>query len=132
MLGFIRAMNDATSLSVSERFMSAAIFRSCSGVGRETGMAFSCSGGALRALARRARCGGRGDVLRVEMAGGEVAGAHLAERGLDVAADVADVRLAARVEPAARGRVERARDLAAQDDLLALPLHVGIGRRNGR
>src|SRR5262245_27331740 len=41
MLGFISARNDATSASVSERFMCAAIFLSCSGVGRETGIGFS-------------------------------------------------------------------------------------------
>src|SRR4029453_10008048 len=136
MLGFMRARNEATSLSVSDRFISAAMRLSWSGVGRETDMAssFSSGGNPLRELLSQAHPGGRthGHALGVEVAGGEVAGAHLAQLRLDFATDVPDVRLTARVEAAPRRRVERARNLAAQDDLLALPLDVGIGRGDRR
>src|SRR5262249_14249021 len=109
MLGFMRARNESTSASVSERFISAAMGLSCCGVGSETGMASSFARARrvrLHELAgwlRRARPAGGGSRVGVQVAGREMAGPHLAQGRLDVAADVADVRLAARVE-AASGR----------------------------
>jgi len=53
-----------------------------------------------------------------------VAGADFPQFGLDFTTDIAEVRLATRVEAAAGGRVERAWDLAAKNDLRAFPLDV--------
>src|SRR5262245_17393689 len=90
----------------------------------------SCDGNPLHELASRLGCAGpcRGRAgIGVEVAGREVGGSRLRERRLDVAADVTDVRLAPRVETAAGRWIERARDLATQDDLLPLALHGGVG-----
>src|SRR5512144_43859 len=127
MLGFIRPMNDATSASVSERFIFSAMRLSWSGVGSETGMVVSSL--TLHELAGGAGCSGRGRRRAepgVEVTGGEVAGAHLAQLRLDVSADVADVGLAAAMEAAPARRIERARDLPSQNYLLPLALHVRI------
>src|ERR1700737_2782991 len=121
MLGFIRPRNDATSASVSERFIFSAMRLSWSGVGSETGMVVSSL--TLDELAGRGRRRGEAGV---EVTGGKVAGAHLAQLRLDVSADVPDVGLAPGVEAASGGRVERARDLPSQDDLLPLALHVRV------
>src|SRR2546427_2680933 len=114
-------MNEATSPSVSERCISAAICFSSSGVGTETGMVSSCSETASW----------RGS-LSVKVTRGEVTGPHFPQLGLDLPTDIAEVRLTARVEAAAGGRVERTGDLAPQDDLRPLALDVGIRRRDRR
>src|SRR5262249_29757957 len=87
----------------------------------------SVLGGSVSGGCRRQRHG-----VRVEVTGREVTRTHLAQGGLDLAADIAEVELAARVEATARRWIERARDLAAQDDLLALPLDVRVWRRDRR
>src|SRR2546426_7239410 len=128
MLGFINAMKEAMSLSVSDRCIWAAMRFSCSGVGTETGMASSCSRTSHRSRSRPGPCPldhvvQRARRLRprrsrrrlgIEMAGGEMAGADFPQFGLDFTTDIAEGRLATRVEAAAGGRVERAWDLAAK------------------
>src|SRR5260370_5356734 len=126
MLGFIRPRNEATSASVSERFIFSAIRLSWSGVGSETGMVACLTLAELAGAAGRPGRGRRRGEPGVEVTGGEVAGAHLAQLRLDVSADVADVGLAPGVEAAPGGRIERARDLPSQNYLLPLALHVGI------
>src|SRR6202158_626172 len=127
MLGFIRPRNDATSASVSERFIFSAMRLSWSGVGSETGMVVSSlTLDELAGGAGRPERGRRRGEPGVEVTGGKVAGAHLAQLRLDVSADVPDVGLAPGVEAASGGRVERARDLPSQDDLLPLALHVRV------
>ena len=63
--------------------------------------------------------------------GREVAVAVIDERGLDLLADIRHVP-APRMEAAARGRVDRARHVALEDDPLALMGEVRIRDRDGR
>src|SRR5260370_39999971 len=93
MLGFIRPRNEATSASVSERFIFSAIRLSWSGVGSETGMVSSLTLDELAGGAGRPGRGRRRGEPGVEVTGGEVAGAHLAQLRLDVSAGVAGVGL---------------------------------------
>src|SRR5215217_1141493 len=67
---------------------------------------------------------------RVEVAGDVVAFALVGEDRVDPLADVHDVG-AAGVEVAAGGRVDRARDVAAEDDPLAALLDHRVGNRHG-
>src|SRR5215467_12208074 len=75
----------------------------------------------LTALSRRSGSG--------EQAGGPVAGLHLAQLGHDAATAILRER-AARMEDAACGRIERAWHLAAQHEMLATRLELGIRNRH--
>src|SRR5260370_19642838 len=110
MLGFIRARNEATSASVSERFIFSAIRLSWSGVGSETGMVSSLTLDELAGGAGRPGRGRRRGEPGVEVTGGELAGAHLAQLRLARSADRADVGLAPGARAAPRGRHEPARE----------------------
>src|SRR5260370_36914928 len=110
MLGFIRARNEATSASVSERFIFSAIRLSWSGVGSETGMVSSLTLDELAGGAGRPGRGRRRGEPGVEVTGGGGAGGHGAPLRLHGAADVARVRLESGVGGAPGGRVERARE----------------------
>src|SRR6476620_798734 len=79
------------------------------------------------------RDGGAGERLAVDVArvvaGGDVAVPVVRERRLDLLADVRRVP-AARMEAASRGRVDRARDVAHEDDALPLLAQVRVGDRH--
>ena len=78
---------------------------------------------------RRSGASGRGAARLAEVAGAQVVAAEVDQRRNDVRADGRPAellaQLAARVEATARRRVDRARDVAAQDDPLAAQLRVG-------
>src|SRR5260370_34772420 len=88
MLGFIRPRNEATSASVSERFIFSAIRLSWSGVGNETGMVSSLTLDELAGGAGRPGRGRRRGEPGVEVTGGEGAGAHLAQLRPHVSGDL--------------------------------------------
>ena len=87
----------------------------------------------LRALRRRDADAVQHRLVDVErmVAGRKVAVAVVDERWLDLAADVGRVA-AARVESAARRRVDRRGHVALEHDPLALLGEVGVGDRDGR
>src|SRR6266536_2260373 len=74
---------------------------------------------------------GRVSELACEVAGGAVAGALLLEGRILLGADRELGDRAAGVKAAAGGRVDRGRDLALEQDRLALGLEVGVGDRDG-
>src|SRR5260370_18459534 len=122
MLGFIRPRNEATSASVSERFIFSAIRLSWSGVGSETGMVSSLTLDELAGGAGRPGRGRRRGEPGVEVTGGEVARAHLAQLPLDASADFPHVGLAPGVGAAPGRRTGTARNPPPQNALLPLPL----------
>src|SRR5258707_183971 len=118
MLGFIRARTEATSASVSERFIFSAIRLSWSGVGNETGMVSSLTLDELAGGAGRPGRGRRRGEPGVEVTGGEVAGAHPAQLRLGGSGDGAEGGLTSGVGTGTGGGVEPARALPSQRGLI--------------